>query len=50
MFNQGAQLTAGLIDHERLFSVMSKVKTLVNNRTKQINYKEIANFTNEITV
>lgn len=50
MFNQGAQLTAGLIDDERLFNVMSKVKTLVNNRTKQINFKEIANYTNEITV
>ena len=47
MFNKGANLSNGLIDDKRLFTVMNKVKTLAN-ASKLISYKDICSYTNEI--
>lgn len=44
MFNKGASLTSGLIDQDRLFTIMNKVKTLAS-KSKVINYREVADYT-----
>ena len=43
LFNKGDKLTSGLIDPERLFSVMNKVKSMVTE-SKIISYKEICEY------
>ena len=46
LFNKGDKLTNGLIDPERLFSVMNKIKNMVNE-SKIISYKEICEYVEE---
>jgi len=43
LFNKGDKLTSGLIDPERLFGVMNKVKSMVTE-SKIISYKEICEY------
>jgi len=43
LFNQGGKLTNGLIDQDRLFDVMNKVKSMVTS-SKIISYQEIVNY------
>ena len=43
LFNQGGKLTNGLIDPDRLFDVMNKVKSMVTS-SKIISYQEIVNY------
>ena len=43
MFNQGKKLSNGLIDPDRLFDVMNKVKSMVTS-SKIISYQEICSY------
>lgn len=43
LFNQGNKLTSGLIDPDRLFVVMNKVKSMVTS-SKIISYQEICDY------
>ncbi len=43
LFNQGNKLTNGLIDPDRLFVVMNKVKSMVTS-SKIISYQEICDY------
>jgi len=48
IFNQGVNLATGLIDLDRLYTVMNKIKELaykqLSNGSKEIDYKEIVKF------
>jgi len=48
IFNQGVNLATGLIDLDRLYTVMNKIKELaykqLSNGSKEIDYQEIVKF------
>lgn len=47
MFNKGAQLTNGLIDRERLYKIMSKVKSLAGTN-QIIDYDQVAQYSDNL--